>query len=247
MNPSFAAQLLLATRQGGPAVDAQTVLALSPQEAYAVQDATLAHMGPIGGWKVGAAGPNAEPGCAPLPASCLVPSGAVLQGAPWVLRGVEVEVALRLGRDLDPQGLLLSPEELAPAFDAVLPVIEVVESRLADREASGPLAQMADLMSHGALVLGPPSSVLPAQVDLRTVDARLAFGDQTVVDTHGGNPAADIWRLVAWLALHCAQRGHPLRAGQIITTGSCTGMLQAPAGALVQAQLAGIGDVAVQF
>ena len=239
--------MLLATREGGPAVDAHTVLAQTPQEAYAVQDATLAQIGPIGGWKVGASGPTAEPGCSPLPARCLMASGAILQGAPWVLRGVEVEVALRLRRDLDPQGRLLSAEELVTAFDAVLPVIEVVESRLADREASGPLAQMADLMSHGALVLGAPSSVLPAQVDLRTVDAHLAFNGHMVATTHGGNPAADIWRLVAWLALHCAQRGHPLRAGQIITTGSFTGMLQAPAGALVQAKLAGIGPIEVQF
>ncbi len=247
MTPSAAAQILLATRQGGPAVGPQYVLARSPQDAYAVQDATLAQWGPLGGWKVGASGPTVEPVCSPLSAGCLLPSGAMLQGAPWVLRGVEVEVALRLGRDLDPQGRVLSPQALTSAFDAVLPVIEVVESRLADREASGPLAQMADLLCHGALVLGPPSSLLPAEVDLRSVDACLSFDGQTVASTHGGNPAADIWHMVAWLALHSAQRGHPLRAGQIITTGSCTGMLQAPVGVLVQARLAGIGSVEVQF
>jgi hypothetical protein len=41
-----------------------------------MQDATVAALGPIGGWKVGAKSPEAEPVCAPLPASGMLASGA---------------------------------------------------------------------------------------------------------------------------------------------------------------------------
>ena len=247
MSHAITAKLLLDAREGRAIANWRDVLPGSRIDAYAIQDATLASLGPTGGWKVGAKDPQAEPACAPLPASGLLASGVRLAGTPWRMRGVEVEVALRLGRDLDAAVDHLSPKELAAAVDAVLPVIEVVETRLADWEGSDPLAQLADLQSHGALVLGPASGFSAEQLDLRTVHAHLTFNGQVAASTVGGNPAEDVWRMLAWLAQHCVQRGQPLRAGQIVTTGSCTGMLFAPEGTSVVAELAGIGRVEVQF
>jgi 2-keto-4-pentenoate hydratase len=224
--------------------------AITPSDragAYAIQDATLATIGPVAGWKVGAKDPQTEPHCAPLPASGLYASGVTLAGPAWRWRCVEVEVAFRLGRDLDPKGRLLPAAELADAFDAVLPTIEVVESRLADGQTADPLAQLADLQCHGALVLGSPSALAPAHVDLRAVEASLRFAAASAAHTHGGNPAQDVWRLLAWLALHCAQRGQPLRAGQVVTTGSCTGLLTAPMDVTVRGEIAEVGAVELRF
>lgn len=217
------------------------------EAAYAVQDATMAGLGPPAGWKVGAKGPTQEPACAPLPAPGVLDSGAALRGPPWRTRGIEVEVAVRLGKDLIPTSGELDIATVRDAIDTVLPVIEVVETRLADWRDSPPLAQMADLQSHGALIIGPPAKMNPGDLDLRNLQAYLAFDGQPVASTRGANPAGDLWRLLGWLARHCAQRGQPLRAGQIITTGSCTGMLFAPEDARVQAQLAGIGTVELRF
>jgi 2-keto-4-pentenoate hydratase len=245
-----AAQRLLRAHKGSALVPWPEAAAPDTDGAYIVQDTVARALGNVGGWKVGAAGPAAEPGCAPLPAVGIFQSGASLLGPPWRMRGVEVEVAIRLGRDLVPQ-----PDEAGPlsttrifeAIDTVLPAVEVIESRLADWRDSTPLAQLADLQNHGGLVLGSPSPIDPRDIDLRTVEAYLAFDGQPVASTRGANAAADIWRLVGWLAWHCARRGAPLRAGQLITTGSCSGMLFAPEGALVQAQLAGIGQVELHF
>ena len=247
MTPSTTAQLLLAARRSHTQLNGRDVLPASVADAYQVQDLTLAELGPLGGWKVGAKNAESEPACAPLPLAGVRPSGCILSGQPWRLRGIEVEAALRLGRDLDPQGQLLSAEELPLFFDAVLPVIEVVESRLLDRASCNPLSQLADLQSHGALVLGTPSPMPATGLDLRSLHAHLWFDGQPVATTLGGNPAADLWRLIAWLALHCAQRGQPLRAGQIVTTGSCTGLLSAPEGAHVEAEVAGLGRVELRF
>jgi 2-keto-4-pentenoate hydratase len=241
------ARRLVGAHKGAAALRYADALPPDRATAYAVQDATLAGLGAVGGWKVGAKGPTAEPGCAPLPARGVMPSGATLLGPPWRMRGIEVEVAVRLGKDLVPTSGEPDAATVRAAIDAVLPAIEVVETRLADWRDSDPLAQLADLQSHGALIIGEPSRIRVEDVDLRTVQAYLAFDGQPVASTYGANPAADIWRLIGWLAWHCAQRGQPLRAGQVITTGSCTGMLFAPEGAHVQAQLEGIGLVELRF
>ncbi|HEX9720034.1 MAG TPA: fumarylacetoacetate hydrolase family protein [Ramlibacter sp.] len=241
------ARRLLRAHKGAAAVPHAEVIGPDAAAAYAVQDATVRGLGPVGGWKVGAKGPSAEPACAPLPAGGLFPSGTTLLGPPWRMRGIELEVAVRLRRDLVPGPGEPEAAMLRDAIEAVLPVIEVVETRLADWRDSPLLAQLADLQSHGGLVLGAARALSPAELDLRTVEAYLAFDGQPVASTRGANPAGDIWRLLGWLARHCAQRGQPLRAGQVVTTGSCTGMLFAPEGAHVQAQLAGIGLVELRF
>jgi 2-keto-4-pentenoate hydratase len=87
----------------------------------------------------------------------------------------------------------------------------------------------------------------PADLDLQQVEAYLAFDGQPVASCCGANPAGDVWRLLAWLAWHCAQRGRPLRAGDVVTTGSCSGMLFAGEGMEVLADLKGIGRVKLHF
>jgi 2-keto-4-pentenoate hydratase len=186
----------------------------------------------VGGWKVGAAGLDAEPACLQLPAASLHADGARLQGAGWGQCGIEVAVALRLGRDLDGSAGPPALDEMLDAVAALHPAIEVMAARVPDRVA---------------LVLGPPSSLAPAELDLRQLVAYLAFDGQPVASARGAHPVGDLWRLLGWLAVHCSRRGRPLRAGQVVTTGSCTGLLFAPEGARVQAQLHGIGSVVLQM
>jgi 2-keto-4-pentenoate hydratase len=243
---SHAAQALLRARREGVPVPAQDVLPADLAAAYAVQDATVAALGGVVGWKVGAPSTAVLPQCAPLPAGALHACGCVLRGASWRLRGIEVEVALRLGRDLVVESTP-SVRDLQAAVEAVLPAMEVVETRLADWRGSPPLAQVADLQTHGALVLGEAAAVAPQAVDLRQLLAYLAFDGQPVASTRGAHPHGDLWALLGWLAVHCTQRGQPLRAGQVVTTGSCSGLLFAPAGAQVEAHLDGLGRVRLQF
>ena len=218
-----------------------------PATAYAVQDETVRALGAVSAWKVGAKSPDTEPTCAPLPAAGVLPTGAVLQGHEWQLRGIEVELAVRLARDLE-EADETDKARLSSAIDAGLPVIEVVESRLADWRASDPLDQLADLLSHGALVVGEPVPWRSeAPIDLRTLRVTLAFDGQPVADARGGHPVGDVLPLLGWLARHARQRGRPLRAGDIVTTGSCTGLLFAWENAYVQAALEGVGSVELRF
>jgi 2-keto-4-pentenoate hydratase len=251
MSSSFdvqaAARRLVAARKGGGAVPSGAVTPPGRAAAYAVQDAVLELAGPSRGWKVGAKGAELEPNGSPLPASGIYASGVELIGPPWAMRGIEVEAAVRFARDFVPSSPDVDRAQLQDAIDCVLPAIEVVETRLADWRESDPLAQLADLQTHGGLVVGEPSTMKPADLDLRRVEAYLAFDGQPVASCRGANPAADVWRLLAWLAWHAVQRGRPLRAGDVVTTGSCSGMLFAGEGMHVLADLKGIGRVELHF
>ena len=56
------------------------------------------------------------------------------------MRGIEVEVAVRLRKDLLPRAGEPDADTVRDAIGAVLPAIEVVETRLADWRDSAPLA-----------------------------------------------------------------------------------------------------------
>lgn len=244
MSVSVFAERLLEARRNGTWAAWHDLLLPDRAAAYAVQDIVASQLGAVAGWKVGGADPKAEPTAAPCPATGVFEAPAAFDGPEWRMRGVEVEVGLRLGRDLPGAP---SRSDCIRAVEALLPVVEIVETRLGDWPESPALAKLADFQSHGALVLGRPSLVDPATLDLKDVRAELAFNGQTVASTRGGNPASDVWHLLAWLAGHAETRGKPLRAGDVITTGSCTGMLFAAPAATISAAVLGLGEVVLQF
>ncbi len=245
--PAEAAQALCRARRDGRRVMSSLLPSHDRRAAYAIQDATLAALGPIGGWKVGASAPGREPVCAPLPAEGLVPGGASLVGAAWHLRGVEAELAFRLGTDLPPRGLPYTRDEVADAIDAVLPVIEVAETRLVDWLDASPSALLADLLCHGGLVLGEPAPFERAWLDLAHTEVVMHFDAQVVAHTVGEHTHPDVGALLVWLANEAAARGAGLRAGQVVTTGSCTGMLFASQGTAVRAEVKGLAPLHARF
>ena len=245
-DPVAAAQALDRARREGRRVASTLLRVRSRSEAYAVQDAGLAALGPIGGWKLGT-GADGQPLCAPLPAAGLHRDAAVLRGAGWHLRGIELEVCFRLGADLPPRAAPYTGDEAVAAVDAVLPANEVAETRLSDWLDAGCDAQLADLLCHGGLVLGPARPFEPAWLDLRAVEAEVRFDGQLVARTAAEHPASDARGLLAWLANHCAARGAGLRAGQVVATGSCTGMLFASEGTHVRAELFGLAPLEAFF
>ena len=133
---------------------------------------------------------------------------------------------------------------MAAAVGEVVAVFEIVDSRFAAWPDLTPELALADLQSHGALVVG--SAVpMPPDPDFAETPVRLAIDGSTVVERRGGNPAGDILDLLAWLASVLAADGKALRAGDLVTTGSTTGLLPLPPGSRAEAEFAGIGRVAV--
>lgn len=240
------AQRLLAARQSGTgmAAPAAELTPLSADEAYAVQDLVAARLGRIAGWKVGAAGPAAPPNCAPLFAELMAPSPARFAAARFPLGGIEGELAFRFGRDLPPRGDAFGEDEVWQAVDTLHAAIELVQSRYAGFPTIDKLALLADNGSNGAFCFGA------AAHDWRSVDflrqpASLAIDGKEVARAVGGNAAGHPKRLLAWLANHRARRGRGLAAGDIVTTGTHTGIVFAAAGATATVRFPGIGEASL--
>jgi 2-keto-4-pentenoate hydratase len=243
-----ASALLLKARASGELLP-RMPLELAPAdsaEAYAIQHEVAAALGAIGGWKVGAKGPAAEPACAPLPSNLIyaAPHSFALSGSQ--AHGVEAEIALKLKQDLPPRAEPYLAADVRAAVGSIHPAIEVVASRFADPGRENPLSLLADALANAGFLYGEGS---PDRIDIdQTRQAvKLSFGSETVADVVGGNPAGDIWRLLAWLANHAARHYGGLRAGQIVTTGSCTGLLFPQSKTGISAAFADLGRVETSF
>lgn len=220
---------------------------LAPRDeaaAYAIQDAVLSGIGPAGGWKVGARGPEAPPNCAPLPRALVFDQGVALPAGLLRLRGVEAEIGFKLGEDLPPRAAPYTVADVTACIASVHTTIEVVESRYADFRAVEALSVLADSNSNGALIVGQAISAQSA-AGYGQLEVVLKFDGAEQLRVRGGNPALDLLRLLAWLANHCAERCGGLKRGDIVTTGSHTGMRFAEPGTKVEAAFTGLGGLSV--
>ena len=220
-----AAERLLAVRAGGPRLadlgDAAPTLV---SDAWAIQRAVLDGFGGrIGGWKC-AAPPGKPTSGAMLDARGIKPSPATWPVPPGERIGIETEIAFRLGRDLPSRGAPYSREEVLDAVAACFPAVELVASRYLDPAAQPPLSAMADSMAHAGLVIGTD---VPdwRRMDLPNLTVRQSYGGTRQVERVGGNPARDPVISLVWLANHLPSLGMHLRAGEVVTTGSCTGLI----------------------
>ena len=216
----------------------------SEAEAYAIQARCMEALGPIGGWKVGAAGPAGPISCAPMPASGLLASPADLTGADFTSREIESEIAFVLGADLPPRDAPYTADDIGEAVASCHAGLEVLQSRFAEPDATDALSNLADLIRHGAYVLGP--AVGPwRNIDFAALGVRQVIDGQAIERT--GNPAGDMMPLMVWLANTGAVWAGGLRAGQILTCGSWTGKLAAPPGAVVSARFGDLPGVSLRF
>ncbi|MEO5737175.1 MAG: fumarylacetoacetate hydrolase family protein [Variovorax sp.] len=223
----------------------------SAADAYAVQQAVARELGwfaasPPQCWKAGGPSREAVLTHAPLPPAGIWTSPARAGHWPFQLRGIEAEIALRLGRDVDPVvAATLTLDDARALVDAMTVSIEVVDSRWSEGLAAPALCKLADLQSHGALVLGDWVPFVARDWSVQT--CRVRIGGQTPVERRGTHSLGDpAWLLPAWLR-HATRDGDRLAAGTVVTTGTWVGILDAAEGELVSVEFPGIGHASVQL
>lgn len=177
----------------------------------------------------------------------LLPSPAAMDFAPLLHPLPECEYMVRLARDLPPRARPYAAAELREAVASISPGIEVAECRFVPDAAFPPLeAILADGAGSGTLVLG---------ADIEDWAARDIAGQEVVLRVDGverrrgtareamGHPLEPL----AWLANELSRTGIGLRAGEVVSTGTCTGMLKARAGEEHVADYGPFGEVRIRF
>lgn len=245
------ARCLVAARQTHLLQSAMSACPLDATAAYAAQDAVAQSFGWFNAsvpryWKSGGASRDAVMTHAALPPDGVWPSPADASAWPFRLRGIEAEIALRLGQDVTPdRAVALDLAQATALVDAMCVSIEIVDSRWREGLDAPALAKLADLQSHGALVLGDWKPFAPC--DWSAQVCRVQIGSRPTVERRGSHAMGDpAYVLLAWLR-HATRKGESVAAGTVLTTGTWVGILDADAGDLVRAEFPGIGAASIQL
>ena len=221
------------------------------EEAYRVQDGVAERQawflnGAPRFWKSGGGSRDAVLTHAPLAPSGVVSSPADMSGWPFSMRGIEAEVALRMGCSVDAErARSLDAQSAGALIDGMAVSIEIVDSRWREAMDTHAMLKLADFQSHGALVLG---DWVPYQaLDWSQQVCRVQIGQQPEVRRQGTHSLGDpAWLLPHWLR-HATTRFGTVPAGAVVTTGTWVGILTSQAGDAVHVSFDGIGEAWIQL
>lgn len=207
------------------------------------------------GWKIGAASEEirrAEGLPSPSPGriyrrTCF-DSGATLGPELFInYRNCECEYAFELGADFPPREAPYTEADVRAGIEWLLPALELGDTVFADwYGASGYFGSCLDNGGGAAFVAG--KRVRDWQdVDFASAGMRAFLNGQFVKAGRAtaamGHPVTSLTWLVNWTR----EQGRGLAAGEIVSTGTCTGHLFAAPGDTVSADFGELGTVEVHF
>jgi 2-keto-4-pentenoate hydratase len=224
------------------------------EQAYDIQNATfrLRGMGPAG-FKVGLTNVEAQRSAgAAAPIAGRLVSADILRSPARIawshdhLRIVEAEVVFEVGCAVSADDMPLSEADVYHCLRGAHAGIEICNSRLSGSDDAPLAAIVADNSNADRLVVGD-----------RLTDWTLeALADLAVTLTRRGQPAIDgstrrvlghPLKAVTWLVNWLGARGEGPKAGDLIASGSCTGMTEVSRDDAVIATFSGGARVAVDF
>jgi 2-keto-4-pentenoate hydratase len=155
----------------------------------------------------------------------------------------EAEIAFVLGADLP--SVSTSADEVAAAVASVHAAIEIVDSRIADWKISF-ADTVADNGSSAFFVLAETGLPL-AGLDLAGAPMVMTINGETVSTGIGAAALGNPLNAAAWLACTLAERGEPLKKGDVLLAGALGPMVALKAGDHVVAAVGGIGTCSFTF
>ena len=222
--------------------------------AYAIQAAIENHSSEkLFGWKIAATSEAGQkhinvdgPMAGRILPETVIADGGTASMAGNEMRVAEPEFAFRMQTDLPPRNSPYTVQEVLDAVDTLHPAIEIPDSRFSDFVGAGAEQIIADNACAHLFVLGAPTQSNWRALDL--VEQRPVIklrGKQYI--GHGKNVLGDPLKALAWLANELRELGVTLKAGQIVTTGTCHPPLPIQSGDLFAADFGSLGKVSVAF
>lgn len=232
---------------GGPAP--QTM-----EDGYSIQDAFMnSWTASIAGWKVGATAPKVqqvygvdEPFYGPFYEPDVYASPAHPNASRFGHLCIECEFAFRFARALPPRDEKYTREEILDAVDVLIPAFELISPRFDTLLQDNVALAAADCGLNGGLVLGEPCEGW-RQLDLASHSVVLTVDEVKIAEGTGANVLGHPYNVLEWLADALRKRGLGLKAGEIVSTGTCTGFHYIEPGQMAVADYGEIGRIEVTF
>jgi len=166
----------------------------------------------------------------------------VVQTEELIAPRLEAEIGLVLDEDVPAPA---SVTDVLSATGAVVPVVEILESRFAGWEIPSAQDVIADNTSAGKVVVGETHSTV-TDVDLRMESVVVSKNGEVVSSGTGadimGNPA----RAVAWLGDRLDDLDDRLEAGELVMTGGITAADDMAPGDIYHVEFGSIGSIDVR-
>ena len=172
-----------------------------------------------------------------------VADGGRLDSARCLQPKAEAEIAFILSADLPNADT--SSDDVAAAVASVHAAIEIVDSRIADWKISF-ADTVADNGSSAFFVLADKGLPL-AGLDLEGAAMEMTINGSVVSTGVGAAALGNPLNAAAWLARTLAERGEPLKAGDVLLGGALGPMVAMTPGDHVVARVAGIGECSFTY
>jgi len=174
----------------------------------------------------------------------IVDNGATVEIAGRLIAPrAEAEIAFILRDDLIGPGV--TPADVLTATEAICPCFEIVDSRIKDWNISI-IDTVADNASCGIFVLGE-KRVDPRGLDLSALRCEVFKNGAPLSSGLGSAVQGSPLTAVAWLANTLGSYGAPLKAGEVILSGSLVPLEPAKPGDRFESQMQHIGSVSISF
>lgn len=251
-----AAAFLAAARREGRVIEALPEACRPPSlaEGYEVQNAFRAIWpDTVAGWKIGATAPATmarfnldQPMYGPFFAGTVHSSPARTAAPTRHAMAIESEFAYRFGRDLPARQQPYTREEIIAAIDALIPAFEIVGTRYVQVPYGDPGSVVADCMLNAAMVLGTPVTDWRG-LDIPRHPVRLTIDGVVKGEGTGGDALGDPRNVLDWVVENLRAGGIGLTKGQVLSTGTCTGIIPFERGQTAVADFGTLGRVEVCF
>ncbi len=162
-----------------------------------------------------------------------------------LMKVAELEFAFRMADDLPPRAEPYSQEEVLARVAALHPAIELPDSRFLHFERAGLAQLVADNACAHLFVLGPQAAADWRALDLAAHPGKVFCNGALAEEGIGRNVLGDPRIALTWLANELSRHGITLKAGQVVTTGTCAKPLPIAAGMRIEGDLGALGRVSV--
>jgi 2-keto-4-pentenoate hydratase len=224
------------------------------EEGYAIQARIEKYSaGRLFGWKIAATSEAGQrhinvdgPMAGRILRETVIPDGGTASMAGNEMRVAEPEFAFRMDADLPPRLSAYTVQEVLDAVGTLHPAIEIPDSRFKDFINAGAAQIIADNACAHLFVLGAATPSNWRGLDLVEQKPVITLRDKQFTG-HGKNVLGDPLLALTWLANELRQLGVTLKAGQVVTTGTCHPPLPIEAGDVFEADFDLIGKVSVAF
>jgi 2-keto-4-pentenoate hydratase len=226
---------------------------LSLDDAYAIQEAFVREckLGVVG-YKIGCASKESQalvgasgPFAARIFSTTRFDSPAEIRARDFFTLGVEAEFAFTMHTALPPRRAPYERAEVARAVASIAPVIELCDTRLENWKSARIEEIIADNGFHGGLVVGRAIEQWQGP-DLAGQQVALSVGGTVRARGTAAGSLGHPFDGMVWIANELSRRGYGLAAGDIVATGTFTGLHFVREPASVVADFGSMGQVEVE-